>query len=368
MNTTGHLTSADRLAYWQRTLSPAELLAVSDHLERCESCRAELRREQPAPAAPADYEMLAAAVSGELDPLTQHRLTQSPASAAELEDLRRFRDEMNELPPLDYSLGDELPSRSRTSWILPIAAGLALGFAFLWWSTSEHKTARGLVLRDAGRQIVVRPDGEVPAVGPLPEELQSAVRAATSSGKAPLPPLLSQLRPSAGTLAGARDTSAQFAALAPIGTVVATGQPIFRWSRAPGATGYRVNLIRRSGGDVVTSPSLGAEVTEWTPPQPLAPGEVYEWEVEALRADELIAKAPAPPEPEARFAVLPNDQQKELQRLRSQLGGSHLLLGLAYARSGLMPEARAEFQQLAQENPASELPKDLLASLTTTAR
>ena len=129
-----------------------------------------------------------------------------------------------------------------------------------------------------------------------------------------------------------------------------------------------MNLARRNGGEIVTSPSLGADTTEWTPSQSLQPGEVYEWEVEALRADELIAKTPAPPESEARFAILPNDQQKELQRLRMELGKSHLLLGLAYARAGLVPEARSEFQQLVQENPRSQLPKSLLASLTPNDR
>lgn len=364
MNTDGHLTPEERLAYWQRGLAPGDLLAVSDHLEQCEDCRAELLHSQPRrfDSKPVSFEELAAAASGELDPLAQRRITRTPKAAAELEDLKRFRDEMNDLPPHAYSLG-EMPTGSRTSWILPIAAGLALGFAFLWWNTSERNATRGLVLRDNGRQIVIRQNGEVPAVGPLPEELQSAVRGAMSLGKASLPPLLAQLRPQAGTLAGSRGSSDHFAALAPIATVVSTAQPIFRWTSEPGATGYRVNLVRRSGGEIVTSPPLGAETTEWTPSQSLQPGELYEWEVEALRADELIAKAPAPPEPEARFAVLSHDQQKELPRLRAQLGRSHLLLGLAFARLGLVPEARAEFQQLVQENPRSELPKTLLASV-----
>ena len=188
MNTDGHLTPEERLAYWQRSLAPGDLLAASDHLEQCEICRTELLRARPArfDSEPVSFEELAAAASGELDPLAQRRINRSPRSAAELEDLEHFRDEMNDLPPHDYSLG-EMATASRTSWILPIAAGLALGFAFLWWNTSERNATRGLVLRDAGEQMVIRQNGEVPAVGPLPEELQSAVRAATSLGKAPLP-------------------------------------------------------------------------------------------------------------------------------------------------------------------------------------
>ncbi len=365
MNADDHLSPDELIAYGQRTLAPAALLPASDHLASCERCRAALREANPLPAETeaATYEELAAAVSGEADPLARRRLRQSRQSVAELADLLAFRDEMDALPAFDYSLGEE-PARSRASWILPIAAGLAFAFALFWLNSSGRQASRGLVLHDAGKKIVVRQDGTVPALGPLSEGLRDAVRVAASSGKVELPPLVRELRPAAETLAGAPTVSQNFSPVSPIGTAVATAQPTLRWSRDPDATGYRVNLQRRSGGAVLTSPSLTAEQSEWTPPQPLVAGETYEWDVEALRGEEMIGKAPAPPEPEACFAVLPNDKQKELSDLRAQLQGSHLLLGLAYARAGLVPEARAEFGQLAQDNPESQLPKDLLASLT----
>ncbi|MGH8164664.1 MAG: hypothetical protein ACREP1_10055, partial [Rhodanobacteraceae bacterium] len=72
----------------------------------------------------------------------------------------------------------------------------------------------------------------------------------------------------------------------------------------------------------------------------------------------------APPAPEARFAILPNDKRAALEKLRAKFGSSHLLMGVAYAEAGLVAEARAEFEALAEENPQSALPKKLLAGLT----
>ena len=53
-----------------------------------------------------------------------------------------------------------------------------------------------------------------------------------------------------------------------------------------------------------------------------------------------------------------------LKNLRESFGSSHLVMGVAYAKAGLLVRARAEFQALARENPGSELPKKLLASVT----
>lgn len=369
MNQNGHLTSDERTAYWQRTLAPPALFEVCDHLQECARCRAELLAGKPAAASgeAVPYEELAAWMEEELDPPLRRdlggRIAQSPQASAELADLLRFRDEMNETPAHDYSL-EESPAMTRSSWILPIAAGLALGLAFLWWNSTERNSVRGLALNDAGKHIVVRQDGQVPALGALPPDLQQAVYEATSLGKIPLAPVLAQLRGLGETLAGATPSPTAFAAIAPVGTVVESARPTLRWSQRPGATGYRVNLAPKKGGAVITSPLLGANQTEWTPPALLQPNEIYEREIEAVRDGEMVAKAPAPPEPEARFAVLPNEKLAKVRRLREQFGRSHLLMGLAYARAGLVSEARTEFEKLARENPQSELPRQLLARLT----
>ena len=372
MNAQRHLTNEERAAWWQGALAPDLLLEVSDHLQSCESCRVALRNTtkpaglsgsaaQPGMSSPS-YEELVAWMEGELDPLARRELRQrlaaSTAASAELEDLHRFREEMRRLPPREYS--PAYAGMPRASWILPIAAGLALGLAFIWWNSLSQNGA-GIALRDAGKSLVVRQDGTVRGLGPLPAAFERTI-ANAFAGKVAPPEEVEKLRGTRGALAGAPATGGEFAVIAPLATLVETPRPTFRWRKKEHATGYRVNLIGQGSENVVSSPVVSA--MEWKPQQPLAPGATYEWEVEALRDGELIAKAPAPPEPEARFAILPNDKREELERLRATFGRSHLVMGLGYEKAGLIPQARQEFEALARENPKSDLPRKLIAGLT----
>lgn len=363
----GHLTNDERIAYWQRTLAPASLLRVSDHLQACAKCREELLRARPAKtsAEGVSYEEFVAWMEGTLDPVAKRdlaqRLTNSPRAAAELADLRRFQEEMNAMPAHDYSVLENA-APSRTSWILPLAAGLALGLGFLWLSTAQQNRG-SIALHDGGKEIVVRRNGSVPALGQLPIELQEAAGKAAASGEVELPRAVTQLRGANEALAGAPPSGPGFAVVEPVATLVENSRPTLRWTPQEGATGYRVNVASKSGGEVVSSPLLGDDARSWTPTAALTPNETYEWEVEAIRDGEMIAKAPAPPQPEARFALLPNEKREELAKLRKAFGSSHLVMGLAYAQAGLVEQARAEFDALARENPQSELPKKLLASL-----
>ncbi len=370
MNEQGHLTSEERAAYWQRTLAPEALLEVSDHLQTCASCRQEMHDEKPATAATGDaaesvsYEELVAWMDGDLDPLARRelaeRIIRSPKTSAELIDLLRFRAEMNELPAQDHAPVQVRRFFGIPGRLLPLAAGLTIGIAIFWLTTIGREHSRSVALLDHGQQLIVRPNGTIPALGELPDGLQQAVRDAVSLGKIDLPANLAELGGSSAALAGAPTTKAGFQALAPIGTV--TAKPVLRWSADPGANGYRVNLAK-NGGEPISSPILPASQTSWTPDEELSPNEIYEWEVEALRDGELLAKAPAPPEPEAHFRVLDAAGRAALEEQRAKFGESHLIMGLAFAKAGLVAEARGEFEQLAKENPESPLPKKLLASL-----
>ncbi len=333
MNAQDHLTSEECTAWWERKLSPGRLLEATDHLRECAVCRDELLRARA-------------------------------AKSSELPGFEGFRTDVNRLPVCDDSLADAAPSRS--SWILPIAAGLALGFAFLWWNNLQLQS-RGAALNDAGQRVVVRQDGTVPALGALPEDLRQAMEEAVSSGTIKMPPGLAALAESRGA-AKTPESASGFRVLAPMGTMVETPQPILRWTGAQGATGYRVILTAKNRREAVGSPVLGAESTSWLPTESLQANEIYEWQVEALRDGQMMTKAPAPPAPEARFAILPNEKRKELETLRATFGQSHLVMGLACARAGLLAQARSEFDALAQENPESELPKKFLTSLTNTQR
>ncbi|HXA10238.1 MAG TPA: hypothetical protein VNW28_09660 [Chthoniobacterales bacterium] len=368
MDENGHLTNAERAAYWQRSLAPSALLEVSDHLQECARCRGELRRNRPTTpiAESVGYEDLVEWMDGDIDPLRRRELAErignSPAAAAELINLLQFRDEINELAEHDYAKAPQPRLMRSLSRAWPLAAGLVLGCAFLWLISAGHRAGADVALIDHGQRIVVSAKGEISGLGALPPDLQRSVHNAISLGKVDRPALPGELRGPRETLAGAPSPQGSFRVVAPVGSVVEGERPVFRWSKEPGATGYRVNLVP-PGGAVVSSPLLPASATTWTPHEPLSPNETYEWEVEALKDGETLAKSPAPPEPEARFRVLDAASRSELQQVREKWGVSHLVMGLAYARVGLAAEARHEFQELARENPQTPLPKNLLAGV-----
>ena len=88
-------------------------------------------------------------------------------------------------------------------------------------------------------------------------------------------------------------------------------------------------------------------------------GTTYVWQVTALR-NGIEVTSPEPPAGEARFQILDQQTQDQLEQERQRYSSSNLLLGLLYARHGLLDEAEQNFQQLADTNPESREIKELL--------
>jgi hypothetical protein len=70
-----------------------------------------------------------------------------------------------------------------------------------------------------------------------------------------------------------------------------------------------------------------------------------------------------PPEPGAEFLILGEAGEAEISRVRRDWGDSHLVLGVLYARAGLLQEAEQELRALRQQNPGSGAVAGLLASV-----
>jgi hypothetical protein len=144
----------------------------------------------------------------------------------------------------------------------------------------------------------------------------------------------------------------------PIGEVVATDAPRLSWEPLTGAENYVIDIYDENFIKVTTSGPLVK--TTWSPKLRL--GRVYVWQVTATRGGEHF-KAPERPAPDARFKVLSQAGLARIRLARQQYPGHHLLLGLTYADVGLLREALAEFESLANSNPRSPLPRKFISSI-----
>lgn len=313
-----HLHHADQTAYRERTLSAADLLALSDHL----LAHPEQRGEPVSGAGPADledssfgdpYEDIAAWVDGTMtDPtdreIFEARLRIDPSLAAAVADLAAFRAEL-EQPAASNVVPFRRPSARR--WMLPLAAAAMVMLTMLLTSAPPR----------TGRR---------------------------SYADVVLPPLAPELKTVRGTLAGAVD-SPTLQTTAPTAPIVRERRPVLAWSSSGLADGFIVQLARVSDGALLSSPALPATARSWQPPEPLAPGAIYEWQVQALQGAAAVDQAPKPPEPEARFQVLNEAAERNLQAAENEAGRSERSVGMACAEAGLVREADAHWRNAGAE-------------------
>lgn len=128
--------------------------------------------------------------------------------------------------------------------------------------------------------------------------------------------------------------------LSPVGRIVVNDRPAFEWSTIPNAR-YRVEIFDERFRPVAASEVVSAP--RWTPSSQLPRGGTYLWQVTAYVDDREIA-APAPPAPEARFAVLDASHASAIAQLERSESRPSLALGVAYAEAGALAEAERELQ------------------------
>ena len=374
-----HLTSDEAAAYVDGLLSGEPLQTADDHLNSCAHC------------------------------------------ALSVEDLRAFKDEVSPSLAREYRPAAGAPSpegRRRRAWAsLPAlfraspmpAFGAALAvillavFGWLMWRSQRAREPR--------QEVVVSPSPATPAaplvVAPtptLPEPVPTAQPEPTAavaqlndgggrltldregvlSGAEALPPAYREMLK--GALAGRRiERSAQlrgltrpgsslmsseaeggqFSVLDPVGGVLLTDRPTFRWSALEGASAYVVEVYDEAFNLVASSPQLTAP--RWAAPRTLPRGKVYSWQVKAVK-DGRETTSPRPPAPQARFRVLDRPKADELARARRAYPSSHLTLGLLYAEAGMLKEAEQELRLLQKANPGSELARGLLRQVQALRR
>lgn len=187
-----------------------------------------------------------------------------------------------------------------------------------------------------------------------------AITSAVAEQRLEAPPVLAQLRGEGGSLRGEPGDGRPFLLLSPVGKVLETASPTFRWEPLAGASSYVVTIADDRLNEVAESGPLTK--TEWRLRTPLARGGVYSWQVAALKDGQAII-SPVMPAPQAKFLILDRARSEELRRVRSAAPRYHLGLGVLYARAGLLDEAEREFLALMKSNPRSDVARKLLQSV-----
>jgi anti-sigma factor RsiW len=225
-------------------------------------------------------------------------------------------------------------------------------------SQNPQPDASALALNDA--TVKIDAQGNVEGLAALPSGVQQAIRSALDTGQARTPQSISSLTGKAGVLMGGGKEGVAFALVSPVGTIVSSTRPTFRWQNLKGATGYSVTVLDLDFNPISKSPVLGS--TSWTIAEPLERGRTYVWVVTAIK-DGKELKSPVAPAPEARFKVLEKATADEVLKSRQDYRDSHLISGMIYAQAGLLDEAEREFELLVHANPKSAVAHKLLRNL-----
>jgi len=307
-----HLDAATLRGYRDRTLPPRVLIDADEHLSGCLDCRGALVEVASSDAAQAmiesfiddehlSYETLAAWVDDELSPMQRRRASehlehcaQCAGDLADLQDTAKFA----------------VRRRARTlGW--PVAAAIALIVAGAAWFLTRVPQAASTT--------------------PQPMIRGAELRALT------IPPDVRALRSPRGTLMGGE--AAAFEVVAPAGTFVRATRPSFSWTPIGSDAAYQVEIYD-SNGDLAVS-SGDVHDTMWTADRDLQRGHEYQWQVVTVRDGKRVV-APRPPAGTARFRVIDDAAAARVARI----SGSPLARAEAYAREGLLDDARAELDAL----------------------
>ena len=224
---------------------------------------------------------------------------------------------------------------------------------------------QGIVaLNDGGGRVTLDKSGNLFGLKAQPQ-YEEAVREALQKERVKLPAALAGIRSPSGTLMGGEYP--EFKLVEPVGILIETDRPTFRWSKlnGAGAAGYTVTVYDSHLARIAVSDSL--TTTEWQAPSALPRGETFIWQVRTMKDGREVV-APPPAGPRARFKVLEQSRVDEIARAKKDYANSHLVMGVVFAEAGLREEARREFAELLKANPQSPVARKLLQSVRSARR
>jgi len=384
-----HLTDNQIDGYCRRKLAAGELLSVSDHMSGCQLCRQKIAVGLAADSAFFDVrsELFGETASGPVHPPFE-QIAQCADNGLYGEELQRIQDHLSRCEQCTqaaadlraFGLAKERSARSGIWWLrlyprLAFASVMILllvaGSLYVW--RIPENTGRvaaptaGTVpvpviveINDGTRRVRLDGDGRLFGLDDLPSQYQRVVSEALTRQQLDKPQLLAELTRPASALMGTSDRRNTFAVIEPLGKVIVTDRPVFRWSPLNGAQSYVVEVYNEKFQMAAASTRLSAN--SWTAPEPLQRGTIYFWQVKATKDGQEFIE-PRPPAPQARFRILDRTKSDELVRIGRDYGSSHLAMALLYAQAGLLDEAEREFRTLQSENPNSTVVQRLLAEV-----
>lgn len=339
-----HPTPEDLQSYKRRALASRELLAVDDHIAGCEECRRSVAADITAAAA---YRNVLEGVRGEH--LSYERIEQYVQRRLPADEVADFAAHAEMCPACAREIADleEYAMSGGTRWqwwAVAAAAAVVIALAAFW---PRDPAAPPVVRRDppAIETRAATTSTSASVADPLQALSPSLQRVAKAleSGALPSAALLASLHPpTESQRSGDPASEVAVRLLEPVGVVVESDRPAFRWNREEAVT---VQIYDRSYALVAESPQLRGKTT-WRVPVSLERGATYRWQLRV--GSETIPAAPAPP---AIFHVLGRDAFEELRAARSS--GSLLEVGLISMREGLVAEGAQALRRYAAENPQS---------------
>ncbi len=216
------------------------------------------------------------------------------------------------------------------------------------------------VLKDGQSEVTIDKSGHVTGLDDISLVRRQEIGQASLTERIETPEILNSLGGQDSSLRGGNNGGRSFRLLYPARRVIIEDRPVFKWESLAGASSHRVYVLDSHGNEIAKSEELLPTETKWTPKTALKRGEILSWVVTGVVDGKEIV-SPAASAPEMKFAVLLAKDVQELSQLKKTR--SHLALGVFYAKVGLLTEAEREFQQLAQLNPQSQLPRKLLQSV-----
>jgi hypothetical protein len=353
-----HPTDRQIAAFAEGTLDPDGVVSLDAHLSACQDCRARAAAAAEGRLASLtdalvdttadlhlDDEQLADCADGRPVPAEVARhlaaCEECSTTLADLRDLRRAID------------GRARPRRLPYAYAAAAAAVLVIGMSLWMWPRAGQPGRATTVLAsrriaDGGQTVVVGDTTVSAGLDQLSADERAAIAAALRTGRLPDAPNLAHVRRETGQLMGPGASAADFGPLSPVATAVEDARPRLRWSPLAGARRYVVTIVDDRLRPAAESSALDA--TEWRPDTPLPRGRVYLWQVRASLATGSRT-SPEPPQPEARFFVLGEEDAASVRSLRTRAGDSRLA-AILLARFGLMDDVEAALATAGAENPS----------------